>query len=113
MELNYATNTVNIHSCQLRLNLEENKGGHPILKFPKPTQDDLNNVPIKYRKTNELQKTNITAQRKVQFEIEVKNNDTISESEINDVQSFVHEADMVTIKKGTRKKLFGLSLIHI
>ena len=36
-----------------------------------------------------------------------KNNDTISESENNDVQSFVHEADMVTIKKGTRKKLFG------
>ena len=70
MELNYATNTVNIHSCQFKMNLEENKGGHPILKFPKPTQEDLNNVPIKYRKTNELQKTNITDQRKVQFEIE-------------------------------------------
>ena len=43
----------------------------------------------------------------MQFEIEVKNNDTISESDNGDVQSFVHEADMVTIKKGTRKKLSG------
>ena len=104
MELNYATGKVNIHSCQLKLDLEENKGGHPILKFPKPTQYDLNNVPMNYRKANEIQQTHVTAQRKVQFEVK---NDDINKIDDNDMQSFVHEADMVTIKKGTRKKLFG------
>ena len=104
MELNYATNKVNIHSCQLKLDLEENQGGHPVLKFPKPTQNDMNNVPMKYRKANELQQTHVTGQRKIHFEETEKD---IHESDIEYAQSFIHEAELVTIKKGTRKKLFG------
>ena len=81
MELNYATSKANIHSCQLKLDLEENKGGHPILNLPKPTQYDLNNVPMRYRKANEIQQTHGTAQRKVQFETK---NDDINEIDDND-----------------------------
>ena len=101
---NYATSKVNTHSCQLKLDLEENKGGHPILKFPKPTQHDLNNVPTKYRKASELQQTHITARWKVHFETEIND---VNKIDNDDSRSFVHEADMVAIKKGTRKKLFG------
>ena len=104
MELNYATSKVNIHSCQLKLDLEEDKGGQPNFKFPKPTQQDLNNVPKKYRKATELQQAHITAQRKVQFETETND---INKTDHDDYQPFVHKADMAAIKKGTRKKLFG------
>ena len=69
---------VNIHSCQLRLNLEGNRGDHPILKFPKTTLGRSDQENDQVSQTNEIQKTRASAQRKVLFETGVKHNDTFS-----------------------------------
>ena len=92
MELNYATGQINIHSCDFRVPLTENHGGHPVLKFPKPTQDDIIKVPRKYLKVSEMKETNTI--NKVTFKDDDENLD-----------SFVYDADTTVIKKGTRKKL--------
>ena len=42
MELNYAENKVKIHTCQMEIELIEDRGGHPVLELPKCRNPALN-----------------------------------------------------------------------
>ena len=91
MELNYATGKVNIHSCGYEITLKENKGGHPVLSFTKPSQADLHHAPKKYWYTKELK---VVKKARIDDEIEAK--DVI-----------IYDTNTTVVKKGTRKKLLN------
>ena len=106
MELNYATNRVRVHSCRLEIPLEENKGGHPVLKFPRPTQADLSNVPRKYLRTKEMKEKKIMVKKRVNFT--TYNSDEDDDHDHGDEDSSIlNYQETFAIKKGVRRQLMG------
>ena len=75
----------------------ENKGGHPILNFKAATQNDLNSIPHRYLRSKEIRQVTNKQNMKVDFKEEIK----LEEN------SFVHEPEVRTVTKGTRKKLMA------